>query len=281
MKIDNLSNSQLILLVLLITLVVSAATAISTLSLVHERLLFARGDSSQPTIIQQTINRIIERDTAPVVPPSPSETSVVSTDQITLDAVGQSLVQVYHGSRPVSVGIFVSSEGMLLVPGRLLTERRYNVKREETFVPFAVLNRGMHYTLLTPFEEEYAPVMHIPFGGSVADVPLGEPVLIFGGFGEDARLHREIVSQKQTDADGTVRVYTAVPISETVLPSVVFVGTRLAGFMSDYTGWIPIVDTALFTVGEDEGEEFETVEEVTENNVPETRVQDNLSPISL
>ncbi len=281
MKIDNLSNSQLILLVLLITLVVSAATAISTLSLVHERLLFARGDSSQPTIIQQTINRIIERDTTPVVPPSPSETSVASTDQITLDAVGQSLVQVYHGSRPVSVGIFVSSEGMLLVPGRLLTERRYNVKREEAFVPFAVLNRGMHYTLLTPFEEEYTPVMHIPFDGSVADVPLGEPVLIFGGFGEDARLHREIVSQKQTDADGTVRVYTAVPISETVLPSVVFVGTRLAGFMSDYTGWIPIVDAALFTVGEDEGEEFETAEEVTENNVPETRVQDTLPPISL
>ena len=63
-SVDKLNNSQLILLVLLISLVVSAATAVATLSVVYERLALGTGEEaeSQPTIIRQTINRIIERE---------------------------------------------------------------------------------------------------------------------------------------------------------------------------------------------------------------------------
>ena len=120
--VDKLNNSQLILLVLLISLVVSAATAVATLSVVYERLALATDEEkeSQPTIIRQTINRIIERepallssDAAVGMQQEPS----VSTTAPTLDAIEQSLVQLYFGSQPFAQGVYVSPDGHILASG--------------------------------------------------------------------------------------------------------------------------------------------------------------------
>lgn len=249
--VDKLNNSQLILLVLLISLVVSAATAVATLSVVYERLALADDveTETQPTIIRQTINRIIEREPALL-----SSDVAVDTQQeqrtsaaFTLDVIERSLVQLYFGSQPFAHGVYVSADGHILASEVLDAQRRYSVL-DATGHPafFSVLSSGTeHYSLLSPVEagshavQYYMPLEYI----ADADVSLGQAVVVFGGSGQDAQLHTGIVSQKRVSADAGGRlVRTSIAVSDIVDTSVVFIEDSFAGFTQPYSDWIPLLD---------------------------------------
>lgn len=246
MDIDNLNNSQLILLLLLLTLVVSAAVSVAALSLVYERLTVSTGDE-QPTIIQQTINRIIEREVQPIVPDQTETVQVdsapVAAPSVTLVDIEQSMVQVFHGSRPLTTGIFIDADGLLLASGTLNPKSRYNVLRNEQFVQFVAIRSDAQYSLLQPLEEGYVPLTYIPniFTG---DVSLGDPLLIFGGVGDHARLYRDIVSRRRPTSN-TVEIFTNAATSDIALPSAVFINSQFAGFAWDYSGWVVLFNPAL------------------------------------
>ena len=250
--VDKLNNSQLILLVLLISLVVSAATAVATLSVVYERLAsVADGEAeSQPTIIRQTINRIIERE--PVL--SSSEV-VASTSQepsagmaLTLETIERSLVQLYFGSQPFAYGVYVSSDGHILASEALDGQRRYSVL-DEVGQPifFSSLYGSEKYSLLAPVDVGVHSVQHYVPLAHITDVSLGQAVLVFGGSGQNAQLHTGIVSQKRTDADAVNSVRISVDVSDIVGASVVFIEDSFAGFTQSYSDWVLLLDSAFVT----------------------------------
>ena len=255
MNVDSLNNSQLILLVLLIALVVSAATAVATLSIVYERIAITQTDVVQPTIIQQTVNRIIERETIPIAVEESEEEEMLEEETsppVTITTIKGAFVRLFHGSQQVSAAVFVSADGALLTPGVLEKEKRYNVAQGTELVPFSVVVATSQYSLLRPMAP-YTPEAYVPLETTVVEV--GQPVILFGGFGEDMVVFSEIVSQKQVNADTTERIRTSAVATDLALPSAVVVNNTLVGFLSDYTGWIPLNTLTLTKESADEKEE--------------------------
>ncbi len=248
--VDKLNNSQLILLVLLISLVVSAATAVATLSVVYERLALATEEDveARPTIIRQTINRIIEREPALLSSEVATGMQQVSSAgmALTLEAIEQSLVRIYFGSQPSAHGVYVSLDGHILTSEVLDGQRRYSVldrAGHPTF--FSLLYSGEEYSLLSPVDvgvhtvQHYVPLEHI------TDVSLGQAVVVFSGSGQNAQLHTGIVSQKKVMANAVESVRISVAMSDVVSTSVVFIENLFAGFTRSYSDWVPLLDSAF------------------------------------
>lgn len=270
MKVDDLNNSQLILMVLLITLVVSAAVSIATLSVVYDRVGAAGTvEAARPAVIQQTINRIIEREKVPpssVEPVAGEPGAEPVEERITLDDIKESFTPIFSGSRQVTVGVFITPDGDILAARHMQKQRKYSVAKGGATL-FAVIRNDKNYSILRPVGEGYRPPRHVPINVAAAEVVIGQPVLIFGGFDEEAGLHSEIISRKKGDDGGTIR--TSADPAEITAPSAVFVNNRVVGFASDYSGWIPLATEELREGGEESagtgGEAGESVESA--NNV--------------
>ena len=252
--VDKISNSQLVLLVLLISLVVSAATAVATLSVVYERLALEVGGEAeaQPTVIRQTINRIIEREPAlsssgSVITGAQGVSSAANT-ALTLEMIEQSLVQLYFGSQPFAVGMYVSADGHILAAEVLDEQRRYSVL-DTTGNPmfFSTLHSGKEYSLLAPVETEAHTMQHyVPLEHS-AEVLLGQAVVVFSGAGNSARLHTGVISQRETAAGEVESFRISVNASDITDISVVFVENTFAGFVRPYSDWVRLPGSAFIT----------------------------------
>ena len=253
MDIDDINNSQIILLVFLITLVVSAATSLATLTTMLDRIQAKDEIQEQgPTVIQQTINRIIER--VPAIVEIDNEEKEKKNKEsedvaVTLEKIENSLVVLNYGSQRYNTGIFVSSDGKLLIPDELDEKRRYNIINGEDIILFSVAKNNKNYSLLEPVKE-YTPKDYIDFV-NLQDIIIGQRALIFGGVGDSARVFSEIVSRKQGFGNDPIQIRTSVQSSEIALPSVVFVDNKLIGFATDYSGWIYVIDNELFSIQND------------------------------
>ena len=267
--VDKLNNSQLMLLVLLISLVVSAATAVATLSVVYDRLALASGEAveSQPTIIRQTINRIIEREPALLSSDAVADISheVGTGAGLILSAVQQSLVRLYFGSQPFAYGVYVSPDGHILASEVLDEQRRYSVLDERgqpTF--FSLLYNDEAYSLLSPVDADshnvrsYVSLEHLAdvlFGQSVS---LGASVVIFGGLEQGTQLRTGIVSQKKIVADAVDSVLISPSLSDTAIPLMVFIDDLFVGFTQPYSDWVSLLDST-FVAGAMQAMQLRTV----------------------
>ena len=239
MDLDNLNNSQLILLVLLVTLVSSAAISVATIAILYDRLPAIGDDTAvQPTVIRQTVNRIIEREKVEQA----SEPQIVGENSVTLGDIEGSFRRVYLGSQPVTVGFFISGDGMLVAADSLNAERRYGIRNGDEVIPFTPVRKDGFYTLLMP-ESVFTPEYYIPLDYAPNPM-LGQSALIYGGFGDDVRLHSEVVSQKRVDEDG-VRVRTSADRGGAFIPSAVLIDTVFVGFITEESGWVRVVGEGL------------------------------------
>ena len=255
--VDKLNNSQLILLALLISLVVSAATAVATLSIVYERLVVAEiGASSaqQPTVVQQTINRIIERGPVSVtgvesgadnpLSEEGSQSTLLDSDiSLTLEDIEEAVVQLYFGSQPFTTGVYISSEGFVLSAEPLDDRRRYSVSDGAAgIVYFSPVYSDRSYSLLAPMSEhrvsQYVPLTPIT-------ISLGQSVLVFGGSGNRAQLYTGVVSQKKMISDEISSFRSSADISSMVHTSVVFVDNVFVGFANPFSDWITTISFDL------------------------------------
>lgn len=244
-SLDSLNNSQMILLVLLVTLVTSSAVSIAVLSVVYERV---RGtgvyaSNQQSTIIQQTIEKITQKvDPAPVASVAPVVTRESEVSTVEIAALARaSLVPIYFGSQPTTVGVFVSPDGDIISAVQLSESRRYSIVYGDTAVPYVVVASDAAYSLLRPLEEgEVQSPAYIPI--LKPTITVGQPVIIFGGFGEDERLFEEVISQFKSGG-GVPRLRTSVTSVDVVTPAAVFVKDVFIGFIPDSSGWLSLIDT--------------------------------------
>ena len=135
----------------------------------------------------------------------------------------------------------------IFLPREVLDEqRRYSVldeKGQPTF--FSLLYSGSEYSLLSPVDVgEYSVQYYVPFE-YIADVSLGQAVVVFGGSGQGAQLYTGIVSQKKMSADAVEAVRISIVSSNTVSPSVVFIEDSFAGFTQPYSDWVSLLDGAF------------------------------------
>lgn len=108
MKFEDLDQSQVVLLALLVSFVSSVATGIITTSLLAQA----------PVEVTNTINRVVERTVAPVVG-SPKEVTLRKEDQQLLASVSsatQLVVKIAEmgTSTPAFTGVIVSKEGLVV-----------------------------------------------------------------------------------------------------------------------------------------------------------------------
>lgn len=98
---DDLNNSQIILLAILVSFVTSVATGVTTVSLMQEA----------PVNVTQTINRVVERTVERVIPGTPvvkEVSKVISVDDLVVEAVRK--------ASPAVVALY-STQGTSTQPG--------------------------------------------------------------------------------------------------------------------------------------------------------------------
>ena len=248
--VDKLNNSQLILLILLISLVVSAAVSVATLSVVYGRLALdasTETERAQPTVIQQTINRIIERNPDLSADEALAIVDVSVPDQgglfrhsvlssgvgLSPESIEKALVTLYFGSQPFAPGVYVSPEGLIVSSELLDTERRYSIPNPfGDMMYFSVIYTDGRYSLLAPMRE-HAVSQHVSLGSP--DISLGQAAFVFGGFADEAEIHVGVVSRKETSSEGMTSFRLSPNLSSVSHTSAAFVGTVFVGFAEPFS----------------------------------------------
>ena len=242
MKLDDLNNSQLILLVLLLTIVTSSAMSLAILSILEDKFLPTENEPT-PTIIRETVNRIITREEVAVKEEKQDE--VVEENQLTLNQIKKSIVKLNFGSENETIGIFISQDGQLISGKFLDEERKYSIQVNDEVVFFSVVKSDKNYSLLKPnIDNDLVIENFIPINTSLSH-ELGESTLIFGGFGENSILNSEIISQRRIINDEIVLLRTSVNANNVIIPSAVFINNGLVGFISDSSTWVPIISESI------------------------------------
>jgi hypothetical protein len=177
MDIKDLNKSQLVLLTLLISFVVSIATGVTTVSLMQQN----------PDPVPQTINRIIQRTIEKV---STEEVTEKDTEEETEELPvygGQFVVNLYAISEPVisegetlsaedykyklvGQGVLISDRGLVLTEANLLNDKDiYTAELNGTFFSTEIVKKFKNGFTTVSFIEE---VITIP--KSMISVPQAE-----------------------------------------------------------------------------------------------------------
>lgn len=161
MDIKELNKTQLILLSLLLTFVVSIATGIVTVSLMQQ------APKSVPQTINNVIQRTIEKVTTVEVPAESGISNVVNNNEedknniISSFGDGDALVSLYitkEGNESdsdedrvsVGQGVIISEVGLILVNSNILdTEKSYVVSLSDVDYPVSILkNFGNGFSVM-------------------------------------------------------------------------------------------------------------------------------------
>lgn len=156
MNIEHLSQSQLLLLVLLVSFVTSIATGVLTVSLLDEA----------PQTVTQTVNRVVERTIERVAAPEENQNqgaAAVTTERTVVvkeeDLVPQTVAA--HAPRVVSIHVGATSTPAiasgLFMPGRaVIATAKAGITNTENLI--AVFSTGQAYSLREPFTTDSTEV---------------------------------------------------------------------------------------------------------------------------
>lgn len=184
MDIEDLTKSQIVLLVLLVSFVTSIATGIVTVSLLAQA----------PPAVTQTVNRIVERTIETVVPGETQERSVITTETTVVvkedDLVTESIQgafgrigRVHEGtatsSAPVALATLVT--GGALVTDLSLVSERHMVSFPSGSFLYTVSQRypTIGIAVLTPVEgRPDVPALRV---GDTGSLKLGQTTIALFG----------------------------------------------------------------------------------------------------
>lgn len=221
---DDLNNTQIVLLALLVSFVSSAATSIITTSLLDEA----------PVQVGRTVNRVVERTIERVVPEENDdepqevirETVVVKQDDAVVDIVARNdsrLVRLFvaDGSgAPVAVGAVISEDGRVVTDGAQIAQGvRYIAETAQgTFEMESIYDPDDTVAILALTNATSTPFSPVVLGQGQAQ--LGQSVVALGGFGQT-----QIAEGRITSRGGNSETSTSTnPTAGSLL-----LGTSIAG----------------------------------------------------
>lgn len=241
MDIEELTTSQIILLVLLVSFVTSIATGIVTVSLLAQA----------PPAVTQTVNRIVERTVETVVPKDSGQTQVITKettvvvkeDDLITDSVGQSLGKTGRVYAGVSTSSPVSALATQIANGVLVTDSgsvgsEHMVQIGNTAALFLVSQKfpEIGIAVLTPKATSTSPSVGFR-AGDTSSVKLGQTVIALVSVANE-RVSIGSVGAKSVFAD--VKTAGKDPMSvraiETNISDNLVAGTPLINIHGDLLG---------------------------------------------
>jgi hypothetical protein len=239
MEVEELTTSQLVLLVLLVSFVTSIATGIVTVSLLAQT----------PPAITQTINRVVERTVETIVPSENQSASVITKettvvvkeDDLITESVGKGFDQIVRVRQNTATSSPVVALGAMVGKNTLVTDLAL-VSKEH-----AVLLGDTHYQFVV---SKKIPELGIAFmtatgtppntgtfkGVDVSSLKLGQTVIGLYGLRSD-RVALNVVSALSKappiliNEDSIDVHFVETTISETMTP-----GTPLISIFGDLIG---------------------------------------------
>jgi hypothetical protein len=144
MELKHLTNSQLILLTLLVSFVTSIATGITTVALLAQA----------PQSVSQTINRVIQQTVENVVPgTTETKTIVIKEEDLIIDAIANTqsaIVSVYDKEVLIEKGTLVSNgEKVLVGSAQFIDGNTYTVHIGENKVEGKMIVSPKGYGMIT------------------------------------------------------------------------------------------------------------------------------------
>ena len=199
---DDLTNSQLILLSILVSFVTSMAAAIITTSLLDEA----------PVQVGQTVNRVVERTIERVVPEESEgeteivrETIVVSEDDQVVNVIKEnenSLVRITNSEGTV-VGLGVVIDGKIITDAGLVAlEATYDVITSSGTIQAVVVHDGPadRLAVLEPVGEVVLTNTNL----SQTNPQLGQTVVALSGISSNAISTGRVLQLVEGNASSTV-----------------------------------------------------------------------------
>ncbi len=249
MSLDELNNSQIALLSLLISFVVGAAMAVAVLAVLIDDIVPKEEPQGQ-TVIKQTVNRIIERTTTTpasvVVDTEEEKVTLTERDSLsqTTDRLKKALIPISYRGSSETVGIFLSPTGVILVPKTLSINRKYTISVGDTTHEYAVTQTTPQYSLIESVEPLAVAVYLSP---QDEEVLLGMPLLLYGGIDDDERLFFSTVSQVEGGKEGVTRFRVDVHNPYIAIPSVVVINGKVSGFLTnEKMQWVQSIPKEFF-----------------------------------
>lgn len=239
MEIEELTKSQIILLVLLVSFVTSIATGIVTVSLLAQT----------PPAITQTINRVVERTVETVVPSENQSASVVTKettvvvkeDDLIAASISEGFTRVARVHEGTATTTPIIALGAVTGSGTLVTD----LSRVSNTHAVIIGNAVYRYVVTKKIPElgiafmtatGTAPSVEVFKGQSVDSVKLGHTMIGLYGARSD-RVAMSVVSAF-SDAATIAVGDTEVPVRfvETTISDTVTAGTPLISIFGDLVG---------------------------------------------
>lgn len=242
MEMEELTKSQIVLLVLLVSFVTSIATGIVTVSLLAQA----------PPAITQTVNRIVERTVETVVPAENQQASVITKettvvvkeDDLITESIGKSFNKTVRIHEGVSTTSPVIALGAVVAPGVVVTDLSvvktdhavsiqgvgYSYKVSKTFPDVGIAVLSAEDKTKTPNVTSFKK-------GDTAQLKLGQTLIGLYGTKND-RVSMTTLAARNNVATIKVDEKTEVKVQiiETTIAGVITPGSPLINIFGDLVG---------------------------------------------
>ncbi len=219
-EIKDLNKTQLILLAILLSFVVSIATGIVTVTLLQQA----------PPAVTQTINRVVQQTIEKVAPDysaGKTQTVIVKEDDLVVDAVSKTRANLLPilatADAEDSIGDAYSvGNGIFLTKSDGLDQsQKYIVRSGATAIPVKVISIYSNSIAMLAADEGNTSAKDLPASvfGKDADIKSGQTVIAISQNMIDKDTVQNVVSKEIKDKDGKVTDSLNLVLLGTVIPS--------------------------------------------------------------
>ena len=243
-EIKDLNKTQLILLAILLSFVVSVATGIVTVTLLQQA----------PSGVTQTINRVVQQTIEKAVPdyiPGTTQTVVVKEDDLVVDAVSKTRVNIVPlfataDATDSLMDVYSAGGGVFVAKSDGLdATQTFVVKDGTTPVPVKVVgNSSDGITILAAdFADKSINDFPKSIFGKDADIKAGQTVIAISSESIYKDTVQNIIEKDQKDVTGNVTDKWDVVSLGNVIPSDV-IGAPVADLDGNVIGFVTSVANA-------------------------------------
>ncbi len=237
-KIQDLNKTQLILLAILLSFVVSIATGIVTATLLQQA----------PPAVTQTINRVVQHTIEKVVPdyiPSKTQTIVVKEDDLVVDAVSKirtNLFPVFDtADSKVSLGnVYSVGDGIFISQSEIIdSSKSYVVKSGDLQIPVKVSSLSPDGIAILSADPSLKGISDLPKNtfGKDEDIRAGETAIVISPTGIFKDMIQNIIPKEEKDSSGNVlKKWNVISLGQT--PRSSFGGSPVSDLDGNIIGFV-------------------------------------------
>ncbi len=242
MNLDELNNSQMALLTIVVGVFVSSAVSVSVISLLIPRVYDLKKEEIQEpktTIVRHIINTPIGE-----VDEEEKNNETEINHPITFDRLTSITAEIYLENSYLLHGVFINEKAYVAAYTNFNRNKVYNVNVDGRIIDYMVKGVYNDYTVLAPLNETVLTGNYIkPI--IFENITLGSSAVVYSRYYEEESIFSEIVSRLDKDKS---RFHTSINTAEVDSFHMVFIDKYFAGFLSPQKkGWIEPIPSDFIT----------------------------------